>query len=57
MVILPESSQEIVYVEVLTVYRNRAFRHFLAVLVAHELVERVEAWNDVAVILHPVDEH
>ena len=57
MVILPERSQEIVYVKVLTVYRNRAFRHFLAVLVAHELVERVEAGNDVAVFLHPVDEH
>ena len=57
MIILPQSGKKIVDVEILTVYRNRTFRHFLAVLVAHELVERVETGNDVPVILHVVDEH
>ena len=57
VVILPQSSQEVVNVEILLIDGDRTLRHFSAILVTHKLIERVEARNYVLILSHYFKEH
>ena len=57
MVILSQGCQEVVDVEILFVYGDRTLCHFSTVIIAHKLIERVEAWNYVLILVHLVKKH
>ena len=57
MIILAQRCQKVVDVKILLIDGDRTLCHFSAVVVAHKLVKRIKAWNDVAVFLHLFKEH
>ena len=57
MVELAQRRQKIVNVKVLFVDGDGTLCHFSAVIIAHELVEGVEAGNNIRICSHLVKEH